>query len=263
MIHLEDPLIFCYKKSEPYQNLKLYITRPKIPSIHCPAIIFFHGAGFTNNKVTPRQFQQHALHFASLGMVTILAEYRPLEVEGRFSPMDSIMNAKSAIRWTRENARDLGVHPNKVVAAGASAGGYLCLCAAMIDQCNDPGDNERISAQPDALIIFNGGVDTKMLIDLFPALEEPLLAASPVTKVKANLPPSLFFHGTDDVNIPIQEVIDFTSNMVDHGNLSILVPFEGLGHGFFNYGNMDNQPYLQTIREMEKFLKGMDFLDEE
>jgi len=256
-----DELTLCYKKLGPYKNLKLYITRPKMPRAHCSAMIFFHGAGFTNNKVTPSQFQQHALHFASLGMVTILAEYRPLEVEGRFSPIECIMNAKSAIRWTRENASDFGINPNKVVAAGASAGGYLCLCAAMIDPFNDPGDNELIRAQPDALIIFNGGVDGRMLIDLFPTLEESLLAASPITKVRANLPPSLFFHGTDDVNIPIQDVIDFTCKMSDHGNISTLVPFEGLGHGFFNYGNLDNGPYLQTIRESEEFLRGIGVLE--
>lgn len=256
---MKEPLIFHYKGSEPYQSLKLFVIKPNKPSLNRTAIIFFHGAGFTNNKVTPSQFQQHALHFSSLGFVSILAEYRPLEVEGLFSPIESLKNTKSVIRWIRNNSKDLGINPNKIIAAGASAGGYLSLCSAMIDQFNNSMDNVHISSQPNALIIFNGGVNSNILIDLFPELKESLLVASPVERVKAKLPPSLFFHGTDDKNIPIEDVIDFTGRMRSHGNKSKLISYEGLGHGFFNYGNLDNKPYEKTIRDSEEFLKEIDF----
>ncbi|MGM1048112.1 MAG: alpha/beta hydrolase [Bacillota bacterium] len=259
---MEEPLIFHYKGSEFYKSLRLFVTKPNKPSINRPAMIFFHGAGFTNNRVTPSQFQHHALYFSSLGIVTVLAEYRPLEVEGLFSPIESLKNAKSAIRWTKNNSRELGINPDKIIAVGASAGGYLSLCSAMIDQnqFNDPMDNLHISPQPNALIIFNGGVNSNILINLFPELKESLIVASPVEKVRAKLPPSLFFHGTDDKNIPIEDVIDFTDRMRSHGNKSELISFEGLGHGFFNYGNLDNKPYEKTIRDSEEFLREIDFL---
>lgn len=254
---MQEPLIFHYKESEPYKNLRLFIIKPKKASANRQAMIFFHGAGFTNNKVTPSQFQQHALHFSSLGFVSILAEYRPLDVEGLFSPIESLKNAKSAIRWIRDNLRDLGINPNKITAVGASAGGYLSICSAMIEQFHDPMDKKHTSSQPNALIIFNGGVNSKFLIDLFPELKASLLIASPVEWVRAKLPPSLFFHGTDDKNIPIVKVINFISRMRSQGNTSRLISFEGLG--FFNYGNMDNKPYEKTIRDSEEFLKEIDF----
>ncbi|AZS16605.1 alpha/beta hydrolase [Paenibacillus lutimineralis] len=230
------------------------------PSESHPAMIFYHGAGFTNNKVNTSQFQHHAAHFASLGITTVLAEYRPLEIEGLFSPIESLKNAKSVIRWTRQNSRDLGINPNKIITVGASAGGYLCLCAAMIDQFNDPMDNLYISSKPNAMILFNGGVDSKLLADLFPDLKEPLLSASPIKEVKEGLPPSLFFHGTEDKNIPIEDVSNFIDRMTERGNNSKLISFEGLGHGFFNYGNMDNEPYEKTLKETEEFLRQIDFL---
>lgn len=255
-----NPIIVNYKYSKPYKNLRLFIYKPELPYVNRPAMLFFHGAGFSHNKVNTSQFQQHALHFSSLGLVSILAEYRPLDIEGKFSPIESLKNAKSAIRWVRENSKILGIDADKIIAVGASAGGYLSLCLATIEQFNDINDNLNVSSQPNALILFNGGVNSRVLIDLFPEIKESLVLASPSDQLRTNLPPSLFFHGTEDKNIPIEEIIDFTNRMTLLGNKSILKSFEGLGHGFFNYGNLDNRPYLETINDSELFLREIDLL---
>ncbi len=104
-------VVSTYKKSGDYTDLKLHISSPKDRREDRPVILFFHGAGFSNNKVNASQFQHQAAHFNSLGMVAICAEYRPFEREGLFSPIDSLLNAKSAIRWVREKADELGVDP--------------------------------------------------------------------------------------------------------------------------------------------------------
>ncbi|MFC7681739.1 alpha/beta hydrolase [Paenibacillus sp. GCM10028914] len=244
-----------YKKSDTGSELKLYINIPEDNKKDRPAMIFFHGAGFSNNKSNASQFQHHAEYFTSRGLVTICAEYRPLDVEGLYSPIDSLYNAKSAIRWIRENSELLGINTNKVIAAGASAGGYLSLCSAMIDHFNDPSDNIMISSKPNATVIFNGGVDSNVLINLFPELSDDLRIASPINHIRENLPPCILFHGTQDVNIRLEEIINFSEINQLKGNLTRLVTFEGLGHGFFNYGVHENKPYIQTIQETETFLK--------
>ncbi|GAA0134906.1 hypothetical protein YSY43_17460 [Paenibacillus sp. YSY-4.3] len=48
--------------------------------------------------------------------------------------------------------------------------------------------------------------------------------------------------------------------MKSKGNFSRLIKFEGLGHGFFNYGNYDNQPYQKTLLDTEEFLREVSFL---
>jgi len=249
-----------YKKSDMYKELKLYIEIPEDNKKDRACIIFFHGAGFSNNKANASQFQHHAKYFISKGFVTIRAEYRPLDLEGLFSPIASLHNAKSAIRWIRENSEMLRIDPEKIVAAGASAGGYLCLCCAMVECFNDPEDNILISPKPNATVIFNGGVDSDGLIKLFPELSEDLRIASPVKHIKEDLPPSILFHGTEDVNIPIKDITDFTETNNRIGNITKLVTFEGLGHGFFNYGMHENKPYIQTIHETESFLKDINML---
>lgn len=259
MLRMEEVLVLTYKKSEVYNNLRLYVRKPKLPKSDASCIIFFHGAGFSNNKVTAGQFQHHAAHFSSLGILTIRAEYRPLELEGLFSPIESLKNAKSAIRWVRENSELLGIDRNKVIAAGASAGGYLCLCTAMISGFNDPADNLFTDPAPNAMIVFNGGVNSEALIDLFPNEKEQLIQASPIEVVREGLPPSLFFHGAEDRNIPYEDVKSFNNKMKSKGNFSRLIKFEGLGHGFFNYGNYDNEPYQKTLLDTEEFLREVNF----
>lgn len=220
-----------------------------------PAILFFHGAGFSNNQVNPSQFQHHANYFSSLGMVSICVQYRPDDQEGLYSPIKSIAHAKSSIRWVRQNASKLGVDPNRIVACGASAGGYLSLCCAMIQKINDMNDDLSVACKPDALVIFNGGVDSDKLIELFPDLHLELLHANPIDAVTANLPPSIFFHGTDDTIIPLESITGFVKKMLLNGNESKLEVFEGMGHGFFNYGNYENAPFLKTVERTKVFLE--------
>ncbi|WP_169834318.1 alpha/beta hydrolase [Paenibacillus donghaensis] len=225
-----------------------------------PAILFFHGAGFTTHKKRPEQFQHHAAHFASLRFVAICVEYRPPSREGLFSPLESLSHAKSAVRWVRSNASVLQVNPDKIALAGASAGGYLSLCCAMVPGFSNATDDLAVSCVPDALVIFNGGVDAEALLPLFPLEAANLATASPLLHVQGGLPPSLFFHGTEDANIPHATIQTFTEHMRLVGNESTISTFAGMGHGFFNYGSHDNVPYQRTLEESEHFLKHHGFL---
>jgi lysophospholipase L1-like esterase len=49
--------------------------------------------------------------------------------------------------------------------------------------------------------------------------------------------------------------------MKKSGNVCRLVPFEGKGHGFFNYGrDKDNSSFKRTIQEADKFLTSLGYL---
>ena len=69
------------------------------------------------------------------------------------TPLESIADAKSAIRWIRENAEELGVDPDRIVASGYSAGGHLAMCTAMIDKFDESHEDHSISSAADALMI--------------------------------------------------------------------------------------------------------------
>ena len=63
--------------------------------------------------------------------MAISAEYRTKKSHGT-DPFACVEDGKSAIRWVRENAAQLGIDPTKVIAGGGSAGGHVAACTGTI-----------------------------------------------------------------------------------------------------------------------------------
>ena len=61
-------------------------------------------------------------------------------------------DARSAIRWMRENADELGIKRNKIAAYGWSAGAHLAASAAIF---NHEDDSEKYSSSPNALVLYS------------------------------------------------------------------------------------------------------------
>ena len=105
----------CYKT---LGKLKLYIHifEPKNQNgiELLPAIIFFHGGGWFGGN--PMQFFPHCEYFAERGIIAFSAEYRVKSKHGT-SPIESVIDGKSAICWIRKQALNLGIDTNKIVAA--------------------------------------------------------------------------------------------------------------------------------------------------
>src|SRR4051812_16867304 len=80
-----------------------------------PAIILFFGGGWT--KGSYQQLVPQAEYFASRGLVAASADYR-IESKHHTTPDKSVEDAKSAIRWVRIHARELGIDPDKIIAGG-------------------------------------------------------------------------------------------------------------------------------------------------
>ena len=61
------------------------------------------------------QFYPECAHFAAKGMVAISADYRIASVQ-HSTPFESVADAKSAIRFVRQHAAELGIDPQRIVA---------------------------------------------------------------------------------------------------------------------------------------------------
>ena len=109
-------------KSTPQGDLKLDVFLPAghKPTNKRPVIVFFFGGGWATGA--PNQFYQQARYFADRGFVAISADYRTFN-KHKTTPFECVADGKSAIRWVREHAKELGVDTQKVVASGGSAGG--------------------------------------------------------------------------------------------------------------------------------------------
>jgi len=221
-----------------------------------PAIIFFFGGGW--NGGTVHQFEKHCHYLASKGMVAMAANYR-VSSRNNSTPFDAVEDAKSAMRWVRENAKDLGVQKNKIVAAGGSAGGHLAASTAIIPGF-EPDERSKTSSKPNALVLFNPVINTMPEGYGYDRLGDKAESISPAHHVVPKLPPTLIFHGTDDTTVPFENITDFQTKMEAAGNTCYVVPFSGQGHGFFNYGRSENKFYTLTIEKTTSFLMELKYI---
>jgi carboxylesterase type B len=110
-----------YKKVDD-RELKLYVTKPTDwkQTDSRPAIVFFHGGGWTGGA--PGQFTEHSKYLVTRGMVCVQVQYRLLDKKGSEPPTTCCRDAKSAMRWVRSRAAELGIDPDRIASGGGSAG---------------------------------------------------------------------------------------------------------------------------------------------
>lgn len=248
-------------------ELKLYVFEPADhkPSDKRPAVVFFFGGGWVGGS--PQQFEPQCRYFASRGMVAIAADYR---VKNRHGVMgvDCVRDAKSAIRWVRAHAAELGVDPNRIAASGGSAGGHLAAATGTIKEFDEPGEDAAVSSAPNAMILFNpaASFDPATLIpgenrggNYGARMGVEPSKVSPADHIDAKTPPTLIMIGTDDYLIGGSR--QFNDRMKAAGARCDLDLYEGRGHGFFNYrANQRNKDFYKTAKSMDKFLESLGYL---
>lgn len=221
-----------------------------------PAIVFFFGGGWTQGTVM--QFVPQATYLAQRGMVAIVADNRVFGRHGT-SPFEAMADAKSAVRWVRAHAAQLGVDSNRIAAAGGSSGGHIALSAAVFDRFDEAGEDKTVSSKPNALLLFNPAVDTTRRKERFGDRGRD---GSPFHHLGAGLPPTLILHGKADTTVPYADVDRFCMEARMHGNQCQLVGYEGATHGFFNLQNAERKWYRETLLEADRFLTKIGYLQE-
>ena len=248
-------------KSTKQANLHLNIFKPEDwkPGDSRPAIVFFFGGGWTGGN--PSQFAPHCQHLASKGMVACAAEYR-IKSKHKTTPFECVADGKSAVRWMRQHAAELGIDPNRIVAGGGSAGGHVAACTGTVIGFEEPAEDKQISSIPNAMALFNPVVDTtKTGWKGGPRqLGERCKEISPIHFIRKDLPPTIIFHGTADTTVLIENVERFTKQMKQKGNRCELVSYKDQAHGFFNLSK-SKENYDSTIEKLDQFLASLGYLN--
>ncbi len=248
-----------YKKIDTTQlYLTVYPSVIKESTKKSPAIVFFFGGGWNNGTV--KQFEQQALYFSQRGMVCVLVDYRVREKQ-KTTPFESLKDAKSAIRYIREHANELQIDPSKIVAAGGSAGGHLAAATAIINDYNESTDNTAISCVPDALVLFNPVFDNGPGGYGYERIGEAYKNFSPLHNIKSGTPPTIVFLGDKDHLIPAETAKYYKQVMEKVKSRCDLFIYEGQGHGFFNYKNLEY--FKKTVSETDTFLQSIGILNKD
>ncbi len=211
-----------------------------------PAIVYFFGGGWSNGTVM--QFVPFGKELVARGMVAVFVDYR-VSSRHKTTPAHSTKDAQAAMRYVKRNATKLGIDPNRIVAAGGSAGGQLALATTLVA----PLEADELSPAANLLIGYNPVADLRDE-RWAKRFGKDAGVISPAAFVRSGMPAVLIFHGTADTTVPIQQVKDFCAAMRAAGNDCQVEESEGAKHGFFNYGRDDNRWYSPVLAKTIAFL---------
>lgn len=126
-------------------------------------IIYLHGGAWQafNKDVMTRPFFRH---LCTQGHVVMDVAYRL----ARETDMRGMLgDVKRAVAWLKQEGPRLGVHPNKIVLAGGSAGGHLALLAAYTpnDTDFDPPDVQATDTAVCGVVAYYPVADLRTLVD--------------------------------------------------------------------------------------------------
>ncbi|HVU54731.1 MAG TPA: ADP-ribosylglycohydrolase family protein [Puia sp.] len=196
----------------------------------CAAIVLFHGGGWTTGKRSQLSWQSR--YFAQRGLVAITADYRLLGKD------TSLIDAKSAARWVKAHAKQLGIDTSRMIYGGGSAGGHLAVMTLLNKDHNDPGDDLSITPTAQALVLFNPAYE----LNDNPSIE-------PFEFADAHFPPSIYFFGSMDKHwLGLSDSL--CRQVGKAGVYSESWIAEGQTHGFFRKAPWD----LATCVKAQAFL---------
>jgi acetyl esterase/lipase len=216
-----------------------------------PGIVFFFGGGWTNGTI--KAFERQANYLAGRGMVTARADYR-VKSRHDVTPKECVDDARSAVRWFRQNAGKLGVDPDRIVASGGSAGGHIAACTTL--RSASELKDEKVSCKANVLILFNPVLNFSppQLLRRIDNDEAVGKAISPVLYLAKDSPPTLLFYGTSDRLLKQGE--EFLQRSKELGHRCEMFTAEKQPHSFFN-----RPPWYQkTLRRTDEFLVSLGYL---
>jgi acetyl esterase/lipase len=219
-----------------------------------PGLILFHGGNWVGGSLA--QFRVACAYFASRGMVCATANYRMLtKAEAKKRPPGEsrkrvcVTDAKSAIRWFKQQAKELGLDPERLIIGGGSAGGHISALATLNPGLNDPADPQDVAIRPVAYLWFNPAFSPDDAND--PEIDVQ-------RHLRADMPPTLVFFGDKDPWKKGWDTVHAKMRSMDINAVKWHIE-PGQDHGFFN-----NEPFqTTTLHAADRFFTRLGLLNGE
>ena len=225
-------------------ELKLDIYQRSDVTGPVPTLFFIHGGGWVHQSKS--DVLGNLLPWLEWGWTVVNIDYR---LAGDASAPAAVEDCRCALRWVAANAEKYQFDLKRLVISGASAGGELALVTGMapdnagLDQ-DYPAGTRPLAA---AFVNFSGIVDVTEVVQgphqtpwavtwipNGPGQLEMAKKVSPLTYVRAGLPPVLTIHGDADDAVPYQQAVKFHAALTQAGVPNQLVTVTGGKHGGYS-----------------------------
>jgi acetyl esterase/lipase len=215
-----------------------------------PTLIFYHGGGWVAG--VKESAVMSFMPWLEMGWNVVNVEYRM--AREALAPA-AVEDALCALRFVVAQAKTYGIDTSRIVVTGESAGGHLALAAGMIPEsagltriCAGGGFSGYENAVPKVAAIVNWygitdlmdmleGPNTRSYavqwIGAQPDAQSIARAVSPLTYVRAGLPPILSIQGDKDPIVPYSQNVRLHDALAKAGATHELFTVPGGGHGNF------------------------------
>lgn len=231
-------------------DLKLDLYRRRDVTTPQPTLVFYHGGGWVQG--TKEAAAMSLMPWLEMGWNVVNVEYRMARVA--LAPA-AAEDAQCALRFVVSQAKNYNIDTGKIVLSGESAGGHLALLAGMAPEsagftaaCAGGGFAGNETAVPKIAAIVNwygitdvvdmlGGPNARSYAVQWVggAANRDAVArnVSPLTHVRADLPPILSIQGDADPIVPYSQNVRLRDALSKAGVKHELFTVPGGGHGNF------------------------------
>ncbi|HUR33488.1 MAG TPA: alpha/beta hydrolase [Vicinamibacterales bacterium] len=229
---------------------KLDVYRRRDVQTPQPTLVFYHGGGWIGG--TKESSFLSVMPWLEMGWNVVNVEYRMARVS--LAPA-AVEDAQCALKFVVARARDYNIDASKIVLSGESAGGHLALTTGMIPSsagfanlCAGGGFTGNDVSLPRVAAVINwygitdvndmlGGPNARSYAVQWlgsPSNRDAIAkSVSPLTYVRADLPPILSIQGDADPIVPYSQNVRLTEALKKAGAKTELFTIPGGGHGNF------------------------------
>jgi len=222
---------------------KLDVYKRRDTTTPQPTLIWIHGGGWTGGSKEASVMS--LVPWMEMGWDIVNVEYRLARVS--LAPA-AVEDCLCALRWVAQQAKTYGFDTTKLVVSGDSAGGHLALTTGMIPE--SAGLDRECPGAPlpkvAAIVDWYGIVDVNDLLEgpnrktyavawlgSMPNRDEIARRVSPLTYVRAGLPPIISIQGDADPTVPYEHSVRLQKALAEVGVPHELVTIPGGKHGNF------------------------------
>ena len=213
--------------SDPAQKLSIYIPQGPAPPSGFPLVVFFHGGGWHSGD--PYGYGWIARALAEQGYASALVGYR-LNQGGRFPVM--LEDSAAGTRFALAEAPKYKIDASRIALMGHSAGAYNATMLSL--------DRQWLGREGVPEGTVRGAVILAGPADFYPYDKKSSINAmghwprwqdtQPVNYVRADAPPLLLVHGTEDTVVRPRNARILAKRLTEVGAPTKAVLMQGMNH---------------------------------
>jgi acetyl esterase/lipase len=248
------------------EKLDVYLPVPPASGKFSPAVVWIHGGGWAGGTRAEARAKAICTTLAKAGYVALTIDYKL----GAGAWPTNLLDCKNAVRFLRTRAAEWRVDPDRIAVAGGSAGGHLALMVgytAGLPELEPDAPFPGVSSAVRAVIDMYGISDLRTRrtttadgvvqenfrsvgpVSVFGSADNAAVygLASPVTHIRAGLPPTLILHGDKDTTVDLRQSQDLAAALAKAGVRHELVVVPGAGHTF-DFESWGKKPLSRDLR---------------